>query len=174
MGRHQLEGTHRKYQIEQMWDTHHEIVRLALIGMKYIDIASHLGISPVTVSYTLRSPIVARQLEQMRAVRDLGMIDIAKKIAELAPRAVEVLEQLLDDPLPNISLKAAESILDRAGYAAVQRIKQDITVSHFTAKEIDDIKNRAKDIGLLLEADYEYLPEVQICNSAQISNEGAL
>jgi predicted transcriptional regulator len=159
MGRHQLENTHRRYQIEQMWSQHHEIVRLALVGMKQIDIASHLGISPVTVSYTLRSPIVARQLEQMQAVRNLGAIDIAKQIAALAPRAVEVLDKLLDDPLPNVALKAAESILDRAGYAAVQRIKTDITVSHFTSAEISDIKSRARDIGLLLEAEYSEVPQ---------------
>ena len=58
MGRHRLPQTHRKYQVEQMWDIHHEVVRLALIGMKSVDIADHLGITPVMVSYTLRSPIV--------------------------------------------------------------------------------------------------------------------
>lgn len=159
MGRHRLEDTHRRYQVEQMWEVHHEITRLALMGMKQIDIATHLGISPVTVSYTLRSPIVARQLEQMSAVRDLGAIDIAKQIAALAPRAVEVLDKLLDDSIPNISLKAAESILDRAGYAAVQRIKQDITVSHFSSTEIAEIKSRARDVGLLLEAEYAETPK---------------
>ena len=158
MGRHVLENTHRKYNVTQMWSVHHEIVRLALMGMKYIDIASHLGISPVTVSYTLNSPIVKRQLEQMKAVRDLGAIDIAKKIAELAPAAVAVLEKLLDDPLPNVALKAAESILDRAGYSAVQRIKQDININHFTPDEITDIKKRAKDIGLMVDAEYDEVP----------------
>jgi hypothetical protein len=128
------------------------------MGMKSIDIATHMGLSPVTVSYTLNSPIVRRQLEQMQAVRDLGCIDIAKQIAELAPRAVAVLETMLDNELPNVALKAAESILDRAGFAAVQRIKQDISISHFSAGEIADIKNRAKDVGLLLEAEYIEVP----------------
>jgi hypothetical protein len=163
MGRHCLEGTHRKYQVTQLWDLHHEITRLALIGMKHIDIATKLGVSPVTVSYTLRSPIVARQLDQMRAVRDLEAVDIAKEIAELAPRAVEILADLMDDPLPNIKLKAAESILDRAGYAAVQRVKVDTNVNHhFSADEIREIKNRAKDIGLMvMDADYVQLPMPQ-------------
>lgn len=156
VGRHCLEDTHRRYQVEQLWDVHHEVVRLALIGMKHVEIAAKLGISPVTVSYTLRSPIVARQLEQMRAVRDLEAVDISKEIAELAPRAVEILGELLDSELPNVRLKSAESILDRAGYAAVQRIKMDANVSHsFTPDEIRDIKERAKDIGLMvMDADY--------------------
>lgn len=155
MGRHSLETTHRRYQVEQMWDVHHEITRLALLGMKHIEIANLLGISPVTVSYTLRSPIVMRQLEQMRAVRDMETIDVAKRIAELAPKAVEVLGELMDSDLPNIRKGSAESILDRAGYAAVQRIKADHTVTHFTSKEIEDIRQRAKDIGIVYDADYE-------------------
>ena len=136
-------------------DVHHEITRLALLGMKHIEIANLLGISPVTVSYTLRSPIVMRQLEQMRAVRDMETIDVAKRIAELAPKAVEVLGELMDSDLPNIRKGSAESILDRAGYAAVQRIKADHTVTHFTSKEIEDIRQRAKDIGIVYDADYE-------------------
>jgi len=27
-----------------MWDLHHEVCRLALIGMKQVDIANHLGV----------------------------------------------------------------------------------------------------------------------------------
>jgi hypothetical protein len=155
MGRHRLEGTHKKYQVEQLWDVHHQIIRMALTGMKYIDIAQALGVNPVTVSYTLRSPIVVRQLEQMRAVVDLDSVDIAKKIAALAPQAVDVLEELMGNDLPNVKLKAAESILDRAGFAAMQRIKVDSTINHhFSPAEISDIKQRAKDIGLMVDADY--------------------
>jgi hypothetical protein len=162
MGRHRLEGTHKKYQVEQLWDVHHAIVRMALTGMKYIDIAAALGISPVTVSYTLRSPIVVRQLEQMRAVVDFDSIDVAKRIAELAPRAVEVLEELLDNDLPNVQLKAAESLLDRAGFAAVQRIKVDSNMTHhFSPTEISDIKKRARDIGLMVDAEFIETPMQQ-------------
>ena len=154
MGRHSLETTHRRYQVEQMWDVHHEITRMALMGMKHVEIAETLGINPVTVSYTLRSPIVMRQLEQMRAVRDLGAVDIAKEIAALAPKAVRVLGELLDSDVQNIRKSSADSILDRAGHAAVQRIKQDVTVTHFTPREIDDIKQRAKNVGLLIDAEF--------------------
>jgi hypothetical protein len=162
MGRHKQEGTHRKYQIEQLWDIHHEVVRLALIGMKQIDIATHLGISPVTVSYTLRSPIVARQLEQMHAVRDIDAIDVAKEIVALAPRAVEVMGELLDCDLPNIRAKAATDILDRAGHAAVRTIKTENLHAHFSAEEIMDIKNRAKDIGLMVFDTIDIQPQGQI------------
>jgi predicted transcriptional regulator len=148
MGRHQLPETHRQYQIEQMWDVHHEVVRLALIGMKQVDIADHLGISPVTVSYTLRSPIVRDQLNNMHAARDIDAIDISKEIKALAPTAVKVLEELLEHELPNIKLKAAQDVLDRAGFAAVKTIQTANVHAHLTAEDIADIKKRAKDIGL--------------------------
>ena len=149
MGRHQKEDTHKQYQIEQMWDIHHEICRLALIGMKQIDIANHLNVSPVMVSYTLRSPIVREQLNNMAAARDVDAVDISAEIKALAPQAVEVLESLLSDPIPSIQLKAAQDILDRAGFAAVKTIRTENMHAHFNADEIMDIKKRAREVGLL-------------------------
>jgi predicted transcriptional regulator len=154
MGRHRLPETHKPYAIEQLWDIHHEILRLALMGNKQIDIARHLNISPVMVSYTLRSPIAAQQLECMHADRNGRAMVIAEEIKKLAPRAVEVLEELLDDPLPNMKLAAAKDILDRAGHAAVRVIKADVQHTHFTSDEINEIKQRAKDIGLLVDAEW--------------------
>jgi len=132
-----------------MWELHHEVCRLALIGMKQIDIANHLGVSPVMVSYTLRSPIVRRQLDQLKAVRDIEAIDISKEIQELAPRAVKVLEELMNGDLPNLKYKAAADVLDRAGFAAVHTLRTENIHAHFTADEIADIKKRAKEVGLL-------------------------
>ncbi len=151
MGRHKLPETHRTYHVEQMWEIHHEIVRLSLIGMKQVDIAKHLGVTPVMVSYTLRSPLVNEQLKNMSAARDLEAVDISGEIRALAPAAVEVLKDLLEDPLPNIKLKAAQDVLDRAGFAPIRTIKTENVHAHFTADEIMDIKNRARDIGLLVD-----------------------
>lgn len=151
MGRHRLPNTHNKYNIEQMWDIHHEIARLALIGMKQVDIANHLSISPVTVSYVLRSPIVERQMNQLKAVRDLEAIDISKEIKELAPKAIQILDDLMDSELPNIKLKAATDILDRAGYAAVKTLRTENLHAHFSSEEIADIRQRAREVGLLTE-----------------------
>ncbi len=167
MGRHRLPETHKPYQIEQMWELHHEVCRLALIGMKQIDIANHLGVSPVMVSYTLRSPIVQRQLSQLKAVRDLEAIDVSKEIQDLAPRAVKVLEELMENELPNIKLKAATDVLDRAGHAAVRTLRTENIHAHFTADEISDIKKRAREVGLLTDAIYEQDQEVIDVDSSE-------
>jgi hypothetical protein len=168
MGRHRLPQTHRKYQVEQMWDIHHEVVRLALIGMKSVDIADHLGITPVMVSYTLRSPIVQEKMNQLQAVRDIDAIDVAKEIQELAPRAVQVMGELMDCELPNVRAKAAADILDRAGHAAIRTIKTENLHAHFSADEIKEIKDRAKDIGLMIEADYVVAPSTMLQQQAAV------
>lgn len=149
MGRHALPETIRKYQIGQMWDIHHEICRLAVIGMKSIDIAGHLNVTPAMVSYVLNSDIVKRQLSHLHAVRDLDSIDVAKEIQELTPRAIKKLDTLLDCGDTKIESKVAMDILDRAGYAAVKTLRTSNIHAHFTKDELDDIKLRAKEVGLL-------------------------
>ncbi len=144
MGR--LPTGNRKYNIQQMWDSHHEITRLALLGLKHIDIANTLGVTPVMVSYTLNSPIVKRQLAIMRGARDAEAVDVAARIKELAPKAVDILENLMESENAGMQYKAAIGILDRAGHAPVQRLQANITHGHFTPEEIAEIKKRAKDI----------------------------
>jgi predicted transcriptional regulator len=144
MGR--LPTGNRKYNIKEMWDCHHEVVRLALLGLKHVDIANTLGVTPVMVSYTLNSPIVKRQLAIMRGARDAEAVDVAAQIKALAPKAVEVLEGLLESESEGMKFKAATGVLDRAGHAPVQRLQASMAVGHFTADEIAEIKNRAKDI----------------------------
>ena len=144
MGR--LPTGNRKYNIKEMWDCHHEVVRLALLGLKHVDIANTLGVSPVMVSYTLNSPIVKRQLAIMRGARDAEAVDVAAQIKALAPKAVEILEKLMDSEQESMQFKAATGVLDRAGHAPVQRLQASMAVGHFTADEIKDIKNRAKEI----------------------------
>lgn len=138
----------RKYQIEQIWDTHHEIMRLLLIGMKEVDIARHLGVSPVMVSYTKNSAIVQRQMSLLQAARDAKSVDIGAEIKKLLPKAVRVLEECMDSELPNIKLSAAKDALDRGGHGAVRKIDVRET-HHFSTDEIREIRERAKEIGIL-------------------------
>lgn len=136
----------RNYQISHMWDVHHEIVRLLVMGAKSKDIAKQLNVSDAMVSYTANSAIVQRQIAVMRGARDADAVTISKKIQELAPKAVEVLDKLLDSQQENIQLKSAVDVLDRAGHGAVK--KEMSLVGHLTKEDIDEIKARAKETGL--------------------------
>ena len=168
MGRHNLPETHKKYEITQLWSIHHEICRFALLGMKHIDIANHLQISPVTVSYVMRSSIVKRQMSQLQAVRDIDAIDIAKEIQEIAPKAVRKLDELISCGNTAIEFKAATDVLDRAGHAAVRTLRTENIHAHFSADEIADIKKRAKEVGLLTDSIYNNNEEIiDVVSSAQ-------
>lgn len=98
----------------------------------------------------------------MHAARDIDAVDISQEIKALAPAAVKVLEELMDNDLPNIKLKAAQDVLDRAGFAAVKTIQTANIHAHLTREDIDDIKKRAKDIGLLMNPDNPMLDYIDV------------
>ena len=145
----------RKYSIQHMWDVHHEIVRLLVTGMKHVEIAATLGVTEVMVSYTANSPIVKRQLELLRAARDLDSVDVARKIQEIALDAVEMMEKHVKSTTESISLKAAQDILDRAGFAPVKKISTENVHAHLTREDIEEIKKRARQYTT--EADFELI-----------------
>lgn len=45
------------------------------------------------------------------------------RIRSLVDRAIDRLDKLIDDPSPSIALATVKDVLDRAGYAAKQRIE---------------------------------------------------
>lgn len=147
----------RKYAIQTMWDAHREILRLAVTGMKQVDIAATLGVTPVMVSYTLNSPIAKREMENLRAARDLDAVDVAKRIQEVAPIALQTLETLLCEGNDGMKFKTAVDLLDRAGHAAVRTLRTESLSVHLTKDDIDEIKNRAKEIGLCVMEDQPLL-----------------
>lgn len=140
-------GEHRKYNVEHLWDQHHEVMRLAVMGMKSVDIARQLGISEAMVSYTLNSPLSKRQLELLRAARDVKAIDVAQRIKELSERAVEVLADIMEDGSEGARLKASLGMLDRAGHGPVQKFQGQVAV--LTREDILEIRERARLIGAL-------------------------
>lgn len=146
MGRPALQN--RKYEIQNIWDTHREIMRLLITGAHHVDIANELGVTPQTISNVMNSAICKRQMELMRAERDLDAVDVAKRIQEIAPIALQTLESLLCEGTDVVKFKTATDILDRAGHAAIRTMRTESVSVHLTKDDIEDIKSRAKEIGL--------------------------
>ena len=141
-------GEDRKtFEVNEMWEMHHEIVRLLVMGMKNVEICKLLGVSQPMVSYVRNSKVVKDKLAIMRAARDADTIDVARHIQEVCPKALDLLEDIIDDHGETHSIalaaKTAESWVDRAGHAAVRNIKVAAIVGHFTAEEIADLKRAA-------------------------------
>ena len=143
----------RKYEIQNIWDTHREIMRMLVIGMHQVDIARELGITPQTVSNVANSAICKRQMMLMRDARDLDAVDVAKRIQEIAPVALQTLENLLCEGNESTQFKVATDILDRAGHSAVRTLRTESLSVHLTKDDIEEIKSRAQEMGLCVPAD---------------------
>lgn len=147
----------RKYQIQNIWDIHHEIMRPALVGYKNVDIASTLGVTPEMVSYTLNSELVRRQMAVMRGARDADAVDAAQRIRDMVPRVLDRYNELLENPdlQDKVLLDLGKDILDRAGYAAQRAVKVDVT-QHLSIEDINKIKEVARENGYI-DAEYTEL-----------------
>ena len=144
----------RKYQIQRLWDIHHEICRMAVLGVKPVNIAKDLGITEVTVSTCLNSEVVKQHLHVMRLARDADSIDVAKQIQELAPKAIALLGDILEGEhgaTTGQRFAAANSVLDRAGFAPPRVIKGEFAHAFLTVEDIEDIKRKARDEKVLAE-----------------------
>lgn len=140
------------YNLQKMNQLHHEIVRRIVMGQKDKEIADSLGCTTATVKYTRESPVVQRKLEIMMGARDASAIEVRNRIAEMAPLALFKIEELLEKEniSESVRLKAAQDILDRAGYDPV---KKTLDVGKFQTEKINEIKERARANGLMVEED---------------------
>ena len=153
-------GVRRTFQVGKLWERHKEIARLLLLGYKGTEIAERLGVSTAMVNYTRNSPVVKEQIRAMEGARDASTIDIARDIKMKAPKALEVLEQVLNgEPgtigelaSPALRVKVASEWLDRAGYPSKGASQNLHLHAHFTADEIEDLKRRAKAGGVTIDA----------------------
>jgi len=149
----------RAFEVSEMWEVHHEIVRRLVLGQKNADIARDLKVSPAMVSYVRNSPVVKDKLEIMKGARDADTIDLAKKIREGAPQALRLLEDIIAgevetasgeivEPTVGQRAKEANNWMNRAGYAPIQNVKGVIAHAHYDAEDIEQIKKRAHEDGL--------------------------
>lgn len=143
----------RCFEVRDMSDLHHEITRRLLCGQKSKEIAEQLGCHSQTVSNVKNSRVVQDKMEIMRGARDANSVDLAQQIQEIAPKALENLQRIIEDESEEIPLymKAKESnnLLDRAGYGAKQRSDHRHLHAHISSEHLDEIKERAKACGIL-------------------------
>ena len=148
------------FKVSKIWENHHEIKRRVLLGQKNTVIAEALGCSVATVSNVRNSPVVQDELAIMRGARDAYTVDIARDIQEFAPKALDLLKDLIlgKGPGENASIalrgKYASNWLDRAGYAPIR--KEQRISTHLTAEEIQGIKERAQSVMADKVVDAEY------------------
>ncbi len=137
-----------------MWESHHEIARRILLGQTNVDIAKDLGCTPQTVSNVRNSPVVKDKLAIMGAARDVGTIDLAREIADLAPLALQKVREALEtgqvmgkELNAKQILAQANGVLDREMGKPTQTVNTRNLHGHFSLEDIERIKNRAKELA---------------------------
>jgi len=158
------------YDIKQLWQRSHEIIGLALQGMKQVEIAEVLNISPVTVSNTLNSTLGREKLSDMREDRDEHYKKLSKRIQEVAMKAIETYDKIFDSPSydPRLKKETADTVLlDISGLRAPTKIQSDHRSLNLTAtaQEIEEFKRRgieaAREAGKLVILDNVEQEEVE-------------
>jgi len=154
--RRALPEKRKTYEIKQLWQRQHEIIRLALLGMSNKAIAKQLGITKESVSATLNSQIVKEKLSMMRAARDAKTLDVASEVSKLYDPALKVYEEILLGEQVSLNLKkqVADTILmDIGGHRAPTKIQGNFAHAHLSKEEIEEIVKRgreaAKHAGIL-------------------------
>lgn len=152
--------TQRKsWHVTEMWDLHHQIKNRIFLGQKNSEIAKSLNCNPQTVCFVRNSPIVQAQLMIMRRSADMAVGELKQELLELAPKATQVLEQLLvsEGTAQALKAKIAMDILDRVGVSEPKQIQG--SVLHLTGDDVERIKQRAVQLGssagFVVDADFQ-------------------
>ena len=149
----------RRYNVQALWEKHHEITRQIVEGRTNTAIAADLGCTPQTISNVRNSPLAKSEIDRLSAGRDETTMEISRRIEEFAPVALQLIENIVRGQVPEASIalraKLAAGQLARAGYGEVQKIQ---SVTHrITRDEIEAIKERARESALRADAlDAEY------------------
>lgn len=138
-------ATPRKYEPKQLNPLHHEILRRLLLGESHKEIALALNCTPATVSNAANCGLGRDKLNYMQGAADVNSVEIAQKIRETAPRALQVIQEILEDEAANYALrfKAAVDVLDRAGHGAVKKIDVKRSAVELSIDELERLKQEA-------------------------------
>jgi uncharacterized protein (UPF0147 family) len=137
----------RESQLKHLWNRHHKMKRLAILGMSTKDIAAELEMSENAVRQCLNSELMKRELSVLRAAVDLRTVDIAAKIQESAAKATEMLDEFMSDentPI-HIRTKICLEMLSRHGFGPHVKFSGIMDHRFYSDQEIEAIKARAQD-----------------------------
>lgn len=147
-----------------MRETHRQIARLAITGMKVVDIAANVGngLTPQTVSHLLKTPAMKSLIAELRNQADNIAVDLNSRMMSVAHTALDKIESSISDATPSESLAVFSAMADRTGHAAVKNVQAVNLTGKLTSTELADevakmreanrarVRNR-KDSSLLVE-----------------------
>jgi len=155
-GTDQRKTGNKTWQVGELWDLHHEIMRYLLLGFNNTEIAEKVGVTPEHVSSIRNSRVVEDRMALLQAARDADTIDVARDIRNMAPESLSLLKSVIrgeqKDATIGLRVKVAESNLSRSGYDPPKRFQGELAVAHLTGEDIEELKNRARQNNQLAQA----------------------
>lgn len=124
------------YSLQKLWGKQEELLRLFAAGAKPQAIADSLGITKQTVYNVCNSDMGRNKLALLQGFRDTDFQALQERIAEIAPVALEVLEETMLGETSDPKLKAdtAKTLLSMAGHGPVKRVEKR-TVTKLTEED---------------------------------------
>lgn len=108
-----------RWEPKRLNSRHREIMRRILEGANEVTIAEEMGMSRVAVSLVITSQLFREELLKLEAKRDDGVIQRAET---LSGEALDVLKtQMRSARSESVRNRAANDILDRAGYSKIEK-----------------------------------------------------
>ena len=139
------DDTRKTHNAKQLWQRSHEILNLAVRGMKQVDIAEILNLTPQTVSNVVNSDLGMQKISEMRKKRDDEAFDAGKEIDELTEKALNVYHEIFDDDTEGHAMKkkVADTItLELSGLKIPTKIQSSSFNAIATLAEIEEFKKR--------------------------------
>jgi len=155
MDRRRVSPERKKYDIERLWEHHREIIRLLVAsngGFTNKYIARQVGCSPQTVSNVRNNPIAIAKIQELEEGRDADAIDLSRKIREIAPLAINLLQETIGASLEDIDEGAPDTKLLTQGVRSAitvvehtipKKVEKKVLHGHFTLEQIAEAKRRA-------------------------------
>ncbi len=151
MGYERKEDRSGMYAITHIQTRQRDIIRLHSLGLKNIQIAKKLGVSETNVSQVITSPLAQAEINKINKVKDEHTMDYKAHIESCIPKALDVLEDIIDNNLdgvsPSLRLKASEDILNMANIGPAKSSSVTNNTVIFNDEKIAEIKKRALQSG---------------------------
>lgn len=146
--RHLVDGrrSERRYEIKDLQDRHHEMIRMKLKGFDNIAIAEALDVTPENVSVVLNSNIAKQHIAALQGKRDERCVDFLTSMEQMLPKIHELYSNVIEEDkrITPQRERMARDLLDRVGYGKVTKVEGRVRHAHLTMEDIAGIKEGAR------------------------------
>lgn len=79
---------------------HRRIIQLMIAGEKQADIARRVGVTEASISRMKENPLFIAEYEKLAQQADYAAVDVIDRIHAIVPRALEIVEEFLEEKDP--------------------------------------------------------------------------